>query len=325
MMGRVLFLLLAVACVGTTQTPPPPPEAEPNKPTVSDAGPGPARPAVAPTRLELRPEQDVIAIGDLHGDLRAAIGALRVAGVIDTNRRWIGGDTVVVQVGDQLDRGDDERAILDYFETLSDEAHRAGGGFYPLLGNHETMNVGLDFRYVTPGGWTDFDDVVEGGDDRMTRAFEEAHRGRVRAFRPGGPYARILAGHNAIMVVGGTVFAHGGVLPAHLTNGLQNMNQEIQAWMRGELPRPAFLSGDDSMVWSRHFSADVDEQDCQLLDQVLSGLEVERMVVAHTVQPQGINAACGDKVWRVDVGMSAHYGGSVQVLRIRDGRVEVLR
>jgi len=317
--------MFSAACVATTEpVPDQRPVADLGIPTPADAGVEGSRPFVAPTRVARSPDQDVIAIGDIHGDLRAAVGALRLAGVIDTNRRWIGGRTLVVQVGDQLDRGDDERAILDYFETLSDEAFAAGGGFFPLLGNHETMNVGFDFRYVTPGGWSDFDDVSEGGDDRTTRAFEEAHRGRVRAFRPGGPYARILARHNAIMVVGDTVFAHGGVLPAHLTNGLENMNQEIQAWMRGEIPRPGVLSGDDSMVWSRHFSSDVDESDCRLLDQVLAGLEAERMVVAHTVQPQGINAACGDKVWRVDVGMSAHYGGSVQILRLRGGRVEVL-
>ena len=326
MILRSFYVLLCVACVGTSessQAPEPVPSPIPS--SAIDAGDVSARPQVTPTRWMPGAGQDVIAIGDLHGDLAATIQALRLAGVIDVNRRWAGGETVVVQVGDQLDRGDDERAILDYFESLSDQAFAAGGRFFPLLGNHETMNVALDFRYVTPGGWTDFDDVMEGGDDRLTRGYEESQRGRVRAFRPGGPYARILARHNAIMVVGDTVFAHGGVLPVHLSNGLENMNREIQAWMRGELPRPDFLSGDESMVWSRHFSADVDQQDCQLLERVLADLGVARMVVAHTVQRQGINAACGDKVWRIDVGMSAHYGGSIQALRIRGGRVEVLQ
>ena len=200
-MGRFLLLSFCVACVGTTEPVTPPPQDQVPPAVVVDAGMVSQRPAVAPTRWSPAPGQDVIAVGDLHGDLSAAIQALRLAGVIDANRRWIGGQTVVVQVGDQLDRGDDERAILDYFESLSDQAFAAGGRFFPLLGNHETMNVGLDFRYVTPGGWTDFDDVTEGGDDRLTRGYEEAHRGRVRAFRPGGPYARILARHNAIMVV----------------------------------------------------------------------------------------------------------------------------
>ena len=47
----------------------------------------------------------IIAIGDLHGDLSALIHALRKAKVIGPRGEWIGKDTVVVQVGDVLDRG----------------------------------------------------------------------------------------------------------------------------------------------------------------------------------------------------------------------------
>ena len=57
-------------------------------------------------------EQRIVAFGDVHGDLEAARGALRLAGAIDEQDRWIGGDLIVVQTGDQLDRGDQEQAIL---------------------------------------------------------------------------------------------------------------------------------------------------------------------------------------------------------------------
>ena len=68
-------------------------------------------------------------MGDVHGDYDAAISALKLAGAIDDNLRWIGGDLTIVQTGDQLDRGDQERAILDLFERIADEAHEAGGAF----------------------------------------------------------------------------------------------------------------------------------------------------------------------------------------------------
>jgi len=48
------------------------------------------------------------------------------------------------------------------------------------------------------------------------------------------------------------------------------------------------------------------------------------MVVGHSVQPQGINAACDGKVWRIDVGLSAHYGGPLQVLQLTRGIPRVL-
>jgi hypothetical protein len=39
------------------------------------------------------------------------------------------------------------------------------------------------------------------------------------------------------------------------------------------------------------------------------------MVVGHTPQPV-INGACRGRVWRVDTGMSAAYGGVTEVLEI---------
>ena len=80
-------------------------------------GPGSAAAAIAaepiPTRCPGVPR--IVAIGDLHGDLDACRRALRLGGAIDDADRWIGGDLVVVQTGDQLDRGDDEQAIIDLF------------------------------------------------------------------------------------------------------------------------------------------------------------------------------------------------------------------
>jgi hypothetical protein len=44
--------------------------------------------------------------------------ALRLAGALDEHDHWTGGRLVVVQTGDQLDRGDDEPEILDLLERL---------------------------------------------------------------------------------------------------------------------------------------------------------------------------------------------------------------
>ncbi len=46
--------------------------------------------------------QRLIAIGDLHGDMRKTLRAFRLANLIDENGRWSGGDTVCVQVQDQM-------------------------------------------------------------------------------------------------------------------------------------------------------------------------------------------------------------------------------
>ena len=285
-------------------------------------------------------EQRIVAFGDVHGDLDATRSALRLAGAIDENDRWIGGDLIVVQTGDQLDRGDQEQAILDLFERLRVEAAAQGGGFHALLGNHELMNARVDLRYVTDGGFADFADVVEYdlGDsvqvwDRSAEVFNPAsladfephQRARVAAFAPGGPYADLLAKRRVILQIGDNVFVHGGVLPDHVAYGIEEINGAAQSWLRGEADLPSVLVGSDSPQWTRLYSSDADAEACAVLEQALSALEANRIVMGHTPQESGITSACAGQAWRVDVGMAAHYGGSVEVLEIVGDSVRVLR
>lgn len=311
--------LMLAACQGGAEADPTPtatPDDEGSGGVEAD-GAGEDTPA---TEVEEAPTR-IVAIGDVHGDLGSAREALQLAGAIDENDRWVGGELVVVQVGDQLDRGDDEREILDLFEQLRAQAEAAGGGFHPLLGNHEIMNIQIDLRYVTPGGFEDFDDIEYDPDDAFLQRYEPAHRGRVAAFRPGGPYANILAEHEMVFQLDGTVFVHGGLIPLYANLGVDRINELTSAWMRGETPEPSTIQGEECPIWSRHFSNETDDDDCALLEETLEMLDAQRMVVGHTVQDTGITSACDGRVWRVDVGLADYYGGSTQVLEIVGDRV----
>jgi hypothetical protein len=268
----------------------------------------------------------LVAFGDVHGDLDATRAALRLAGAIDEDDRWVGGRLVVVQTGDQLDRGDDEQEILDLFDRLRVEADEAGGGFHALLGNHELMNVRGDLRYVTPAGFTDFGEAPANADDDPWLAqFEPHERGRMNAFLPGRPYAMVLAERDVILQVDRTVFVHGGVLPAHVVYGIDRINDEARSWLRGEAAFPEILVGSDSPQWTRLYSQAPDSVACETLTLVLDALDADRIVMGHTIQPTGISSACGGNAWLVDVGMARHYGGSAQVLRIDGDSVRVLK
>ena len=272
----------------------------------------------------------VVAIGDLHGDLEATRTALRLGGAIDETDQWIGGDLVVVQTGDILDRGDDEEAVIRLFERLSTEAAEAGGSVHVLNGNHELMNAYRDLRYVTPGGYADFENMVEGvavvdEADSLLAALEPNQRARAAALFPGGPFARLFARRNTMAIVGSSVFVHGGVLPEHVDRGLEAMNEEIRAWLRDEAPQPEWIRGEQSPVWTRLYSSEPDAEACDTLSSVLDRLGVERMVVGHTVQRTGITSFCGGRVWCIDIGLAAHYGGRPEVLEIRGSIVRSLR
>jgi hypothetical protein len=268
----------------------------------------------------------VIAIGDVHGDLSATRAALRLGGAIDEKDGWVGGDLTLVQTGDQLDRGDDERQIVDLFESLQKAAPATGGQVIPLNGNHEIMNVQGDFRYVTPGGASSFAGVLPRSP--QARAAPPVFEDRAAAFLPGGGYALKLAERAVVAVVDDSVFVHGGILPEHVSYGIARINSEASAWMRGsERQAPASVASDQAPVWVRDYSVDpVPESRCAVLAQVLDALGVKRMVVGHTTQKSGINSACGDRVYRIDVGLARYYGdGPIEVLEIVGPEVRVLR
>ncbi|WP_437279980.1 metallophosphoesterase [Sorangium sp. So ce375] len=294
------------------------------------AGAPPAPPPDADRSYAYPAADRVVAIGDVHGDLAATRAALRIAGAIDGADRWIGGKLVLVQTGDEVDRGDGEQAIIDLFDRLAVEARAAGGAVYALNGNHEVMNVQLDFRYVTEGGFKDFEDVpgLDASAPRLAPVPPPA-RARAAAFFPGGLYAKKLAARDVIITVGDTVFTHGGVLPAHTRYGIARINREVRAWMEGKsTSAPAVVAAEDSPVWARLYSSEPPPSPgsppCEALDQALTAMSAKRMVVGHTVQRRGVTSACGDKVWRIDVGMASHYGGKPAALEIVGDTVRVL-
>jgi hypothetical protein len=145
------------------------------------------------------------------------------------------------------------------------------------------------------------------------------------AFLPGRPYALLLSRREVIHVEGENVFVHGGVLPEHVIHGIEEINEETQAWLRGERAFPEVLDGPDSPEWPRIYSQSPDDEACETLRWVLEEMGARRLVMGHTVRKDGISSACGGLAWRIDVGMSAAYGGPVQVLEIVGDSVRVLR
>jgi len=325
--ATVWTLVVAIGCDRGAPRDKPSAPTTPSTPALSGAARSPSAPdctlSAIPSRLPA--PRRLVAIGDLHGDLAATRSALRAAGAIDEQDRWTGGELVVVQTGDILDRGDDEQAILDLMFRLEGEARAAGGAVVVLLGNHELMNAAGDFRYVTPGAMSDFADVPGLDTSRWSEIPEHA-RTRVAALAPGGIYAKKLAQHNVIAIVGDTVFSHAGVLADWVTQ-VDEVNRTSRCWLDGQSggigEAPIALTSDDSPVWTR--AAGGDPVDCATVTHALKALGAQRMVVGHTVQP-AITSACDGAVWRIDVGLGKNYGGPIEVLELVPGATpKVLR
>jgi hypothetical protein len=326
--GSFLTLLAATGCACDRT-----PEARPSPPSPAPAAPAAATTSAnvtndtAPASYRLPASARLVALGDIHGDLKALRAALRLAGAIDSEDDWIGKDLTVVQTGDQVDRGDQDREVLDVLEKLEGAAKAAGGALHVLNGNHELMQATFDFRYVTPRSFESFQGFRNEALPALAERLPPEERGRAAAFAPGRAYAQKLAKHLTVAVIGDSLFAHGGVLPAHVDYGLSRINREASDFLSGkraDLSRA--LAAEDSPVWTREFgSPQVGADTCAALGRVLQQVGAKRLIVGHTVQKDGISSACQERLFRIDVGLSAYYGNNpVQVLEITASGARVL-
>lgn len=91
--------------------------------------------------------QRFIATGDIHGELESFQEVLHIENLIDSNNHWTGGNAVLLQIGDVIDRGPHSRESLYYVRQLQEEAEKAGGRLIRLFGNHELMAMEGHFGY----------------------------------------------------------------------------------------------------------------------------------------------------------------------------------
>lgn len=231
----------------------------------------------------LPPVNRIIVIGDIHGDWEMTQKALRVAKLIDHSGDWTGGDTVVVQVGDQVDRcrysgipcnkkgatdfdeGSDWK-ILQYFTKLHHQAQKVGGAVYSLLGNHELMNVKGDFRYVSYEGLREFDEyeppngIIAKDSDGKTIKKNDGENLRRWAFSIGNPISEFLACTRQVaLIIGSNLFVHAGILPKIAKKySVKSINQLMSLYLLDKLDKPGeykdlFESADYSPLWNRIF------------------------------------------------------------------------
>lgn len=216
----------------------------------------------------------IVAVGDVHGSYDGLTTILRTAGIIDEDGHWSGGGATFVQTGDLLDRGTRLTEVLDLLMRLEQEAPRSGGRVIVLLGNHEAMNLLGITRDVNRDAYAEFADEHSGERqaaalaawrklwrDRSAELGEEAQftdeateqwlamhpPGFVEyseALGPNGRYGEWLRNRPTAVILGDTLFIHGGYGPAVAGVSVDDINREVadelatfdrtRAWMVSE-------------------------------------------------------------------------------------------
>ena len=238
----------------------------------------------------------LIAIGDLHGDLRVTLIALKLAGVIPKdvfpynvqNIRWTGGATWVIQLGDQIDRCrpdnwekncvdpksksriiEDEgnnMMIIQIFQKLDAQAKLVGGRVLGMLGNHELMNIDRDFRYVSPMEFLEFVPPNQRNIPTTEDGYPQGYYHRLKVFERGGNIAKHYAlQKKSIIVIGSTLFVHGGLSHELVDKySINEINKVVEKWLlkkssdEDERIFDEIFRDDDDMspFWCRLYSED---------------------------------------------------------------------
>jgi hypothetical protein len=290
----------------------------------------------------------VIAIGDLHGDYERYIDVMKSAGLIDKKGKWSGGATHLVQTGDITDRGPDSRKIIDHLVKLSRQAKKKGGYVHLLIGNHETMNVVGDLRYVSEGEYKAF---ATGNSRRLQnkqweRQLEwmsvntpdfaeldlEAYRieweqqvplGWVEhrmAWSFSGEYGKWVKDNAVAIQINDSIFLHGGISAKYCKFSLQSLTEQVIAAMEN-YDRSVTTIMDDPLgpVWYRGLASE-EEADLfsQTLDNILNRYGAKRIVVGHTPTGGVIWPRFDQRVVVNDTGIANHYGAHKGVLELTE-------
>ena len=218
-----------------------------------------------------------------------------------------------MQMGDVLDRGRNELAVIEMLERLRVEAEAVGGKVITLLGNHDAMNInGIFINAPNTTGFLPnrfaFGEQLHLNDQRLQALPLRSHH-RAAAFLPGGPAARLFARtRKGVVIVGDSVFVHAVIDMMYVSLGLEAINAALTTWMEGSSAHQALPYRLWRLLQDRDFGrpAIVLENSgiCDVINDVIQTLNVSRVVVAHTPQWAGINGVCGGKLWRVDAALS---------------------
>jgi len=281
----------------------------------------------------------IVVMGDLHGDYDLTIKLFRLAQVIDENGSWIGGDTFIVQVGDQIDsyrpepmeievggetkintNQPEDIKILKFMTDMDAKARDSGGAVISLIGNHELMNISGNFDYVSKKDINGFRKHLKRINPELE--FETDYDARKYAFSPGNEYAKYIACTRLpAVIIGDYLFVHAGIVPDFtrklgitVRDDLYKINVSLKKWLLGLINEDnvtAILRGSKySMFWDRILGSippNVSNEHpicVKYLDETLKLLKIGKMIIGHTPQyyahKSGINSTCDDKLWRVD-------------------------
>jgi hypothetical protein len=249
----------------------------------------------APVASEVKLPADVplFVLADTHGEYAIAVELLAKQKVIDSRLKWSFGKGRLVVLGDVFDRGPNHTEILWLLYALEAQAKAAGGAVYVLLGNHESMALGGDERYL----------------NAKYVKVREALKAQNYASLWGtdsllGQWLRTKA---AVMKIGDYVCLHGGISAEVVQRGLTlaELNDSVRSSL-GDRQPDGFVMSPNGPLWYRGYFPVVARESGSTvassgdIDRILSFYKAKAIFVGHTIVPS-VTSLFGGRVIAVQV------------------------
>ncbi|MDH4018393.1 MAG: hypothetical protein OEU84_02235, partial [Xanthomonadales bacterium] len=229
-----------------------------------------------------------------------------------------------------------------------------GGYVHLLIGNHETMNVIGDLRYVSPGEYAAFatknsarlqsmqwDRQVEwmrvNNPDFETMDLEAFRReweqqvplGWVehrQAWSLTGKYGKWVSDNAVAIQINDSIFLHGGISEKYCKFSLQSLTEQVMAAMQVNDPTVVNAMNDPlGPVWYRGLALEEEEGIfSQTLDNILDRYGARRIVIGHTPTGGVVWPRFDQRVVANDTGIATHYGAHKGLLELtQDGATAI--
>ncbi|KAG5505022.1 hypothetical protein JKF63_04469 [Porcisia hertigi] len=265
----------------------------------------------------------IIAVGDVHGDVANFLKILRIANLVEDSLteasdvlahppRWKyspngpNGSTMrttLVQVGDLVDRGEEDLQVLNVAIALQEQTARSGSRdkVVLLIGNHELLNLQGNYHYVNKKNYGGF----------MSKAL------RAEGMRATGAFGKyIVDNFKTAHIDEGVVFVHAGIEARMNIKDVETLNADVREALRQSAFRHSHLRS-SGPLWTRKMILESMSEECADVRAALSRLNATRVVVGHTPQGSGrVEQYCDGQVLAIDVGMSRWMYDKVAALEL---------
>ncbi|MEB8327753.1 metallophosphoesterase [Flavobacteriaceae bacterium KMM 6897] len=234
----------------------------------------------------------ILAISDIEGNFKTFRNFLINNQVIDDNLNWTFGNGHLVLIGDFIDRGYFDTQVLWFIYKLEYEAKKLGGYVHYILGNHELKMMQGNY-YATDPKYSDIAAILE--------------KKQIELYDSNSLIGNWLASKNALELINGNLFVHGGIHPdlAHSKLSIEEINQIIRLHYyrpfeaaKNEKQIEFLISTSTGPCWYRGYFKDGLSQ--EQIDSTLERFNAKSVIVGHTIQSK-VNSRYNRKVIGIDV------------------------